>query len=70
MCTHGIMTQFCASTWTSTESREIVEISQKTVPGIKSHITPIGLVDRDGEGAMVGHLKGIIEAMLVEKSVD
>jgi hypothetical protein len=64
------MTQFCASTWTSTESREIVDIAQETVPGVKSHIVPVGLVDRDGEGAMVEYLKSIIGVMLAEKFVE
>lgn len=44
-----------------------MEIAKKTVPEIKSHIVPVGLVDRDGEDAMVGYLKSIIGEVLAEK---
>ena len=34
------------------------------VPGIKTHIVPRGLVDRDGEDAMVEYLKKSFEGVL------
>ena len=37
------------------------------MPGIKSHVVPKGLVDRDGEDAMVEYLKSVIRGILAGK---
>lgn len=64
-CPHIItIIQFCASTWTPEESEKILQIAQEVVPGIKTHAVPRGLVDRDGEDAMVNYLKNSIQDIL------
>ena len=47
---------FCASTWTPPQSDEIVAIAGDVVPDIKIHVVPKGLVEREGERAMVEYL--------------
>ena len=37
------------------------------MPGIKLHVVPKGLVDRDGEDAMVDYLKSKIGGIVAEK---
>ena len=56
--------QFCASTWTPTESTRIVKLAKETLPSIKTYVVPRGLVDREGEQAMVDHLVAVLEEVL------